>query len=167
MASQRVGLMQLRQLLVAALLAGLLPAGAPHGAESASDEGIRIEVTDGLLSVTLGEVALQPVLEAIAEQAGLQLKTRGELGTVRPQAFEGQPLAEGIRRVVGDNRINLMLSYETASDGGRHLVGVRAYGAREASRPTSARQVQRNWGPPTRRPPPPVPPPPAPIPPPG
>jgi hypothetical protein len=128
-------------------------------AEPISEEEIHIEFDRGRLAVAVGEVALERILDAIAREAGLRLKTRGDLGSARAQAFEGLPLSEGIKRVVGDSRVNLIMFYEPTLGGRkRRLIEVRAYERALMNRP----RVER--GPPSplptlpRAPPPPPPP---------
>ena len=130
-------------------------------AEPTSEEEIHIGFDRGRLAVAVGEVALERILDAIARQAGLRLKTRGDLGSARAQAFEGLPLTEGIKRVVGDSRVNLIMFYEPTPGGRkRRLIEVRAYAAQRAL--TNSPRVERGRPSPLptlpRAPPPPPPP---------
>lgn len=64
--------------------------------------GAEIEVDErGRLSAEVGEEPLEGVLQAIGEEAGIDVRFSGELGPARPQRFEGVPLATGIRLLVG------------------------------------------------------------------
>jgi hypothetical protein len=93
--------------------------------------GFRVKTEGDLLSVEIGDAPLGDVLLEIAKRAGFEVRTRGDLGWVRPQAFERLPLATGIQRLIGDERINLLMSYEVDDTGKKRLVEVRAYQAGE------------------------------------
>lgn len=107
-----------RRLATGAVVLGLATAqgGPPSfaGAErGGSGPPFDVRVDGGRLSVDLGAaVPLVRVLGAIAEQTGAELVVRGDPGEVRPQAFAGRPLAEGIRRLVEPN--GLVLAFEPA-----------------------------------------------------
>jgi hypothetical protein len=121
---------------------------------------MRIEVVDGALSVEVGAAPFDQILKNIGDQAGVRISVRGDLGEVRPQAFENLPLEEGVRRLVGDNRINLIMLYEADETGGRRLAEVRARASGEV--PEAYLQQRRMRTELSRvRPPPPPPPPPA------
>jgi hypothetical protein len=90
---------------------------------------LHVEVKEGLLSVQVGKMLLEDVLRQVAEQANLQIHTRGDLGQVRPQAFEEVPLEDGIRRLVGDNRVSLMMRYDVDEAGARRVAEILAYQA--------------------------------------
>lgn len=87
-------------------------------------EGIEVTVEDGLLSAELGAVPLVDVLTAIAEQTGARLSVRGQLGTVRPQAFKGVPLSEALPRVTQPNGV--ILQFNSGSGGARRLLAIHA-----------------------------------------
>lgn len=87
-------------------------------------EGIDVTVEDGLLSAELGAVPVLDVLTAIAEQTGARLSVRGQLGTVRPQAFKGVPLSEALPRVTQPNGVILQFNSESGS--ARRLLAIHA-----------------------------------------
>lgn len=120
-------------LFTAGLLFGGVVSAAAAQAEHAHGEPSKIEVDEGLLSVEVSDAPVTEVLEAIGEQAEFELKVRGELGETARQAFEGVPLEDGIRRLVGGNPVNLVMSYEVGKDGKRRLAEVRAHAARAVS----------------------------------
>jgi hypothetical protein len=66
---------------------------------------------------------------------------RGDLGKVRPQRFEGVPLDEGVRRLIGENRVNLMMRYEFDGAGEKRLVIAGAAGELPAE-PTEQRRMR-------------------------
>ena len=84
-----------------------------------------------LLDAEVRAAPLGDVLRAVAEKAGFEIETRGDLGEVRAQRFEGVPLDQAIRRLVGENPVNLIMRYEVGEPGGRRLVHVTARAAGE------------------------------------
>jgi hypothetical protein len=118
-----------------ALSLGLGIVLAASGSQAAEDESapetLRVEVVGQALSVEVGDVALREVLREVARQAGFEVETWGDLGQVPPERFEGVPLDEGVRRLVGDNRVNLIMRYEVDEAGDRRLVQVTARAAGE------------------------------------
>jgi hypothetical protein len=99
--------------------------------EKSAPETVRVEVVRQAVSVEVGDAALEEVLREVGRHAGFEVETRGDLGRARPQAFQGVPIDEGIRRLVGDNRVNLIMRYEVDQAGDRRLVEVDAGAAGE------------------------------------
>jgi hypothetical protein len=110
------------------LMLGLV---VPMESIAAEPEAARINVRGDLLDAEVSAVPLGDVLRAVAEKAGFEIETRGDLGEVRPQSFEGVALEDGIRRLVDDNRVNLIMRYEVDEAGKRRLVEVTARAAGE------------------------------------
>jgi hypothetical protein len=111
------------------------------------------------LSIETSDVALEEILLEIAQQAGVRMDIQGDLGLAQPQAFEGVPLDEGIRRLVGDNRVNLIMRYEIDNGGRKRLVEVVAHAASEVPDEVLERKRMRTELARVRIPPPPPPPP--------
>lgn len=110
----------------------LATSGGGQAAEKGTaPEALRVEVVGQALSATVEDAPLREVLRQVGRQAGLDVGTRGDLGLARPQAFEAVPLEEGIRRLIGDNRVNLMMRYKIEETGQRRLVKVIAFPAGE------------------------------------
>lgn len=82
---------------------------------------------DARLSVRTGALPLAEVLRAIANAAEVSVTVKGDLGTVRAQEFDGLAIADGLRRLIGDDHALLMV-YRPHPDGGRVLEEVRVYG---------------------------------------
>jgi hypothetical protein len=110
------------------LMLGLV---VPMESIAAEDEAARVDLRGDMLDVEVRAAPLGDVLRAVAEKAGFEIETRGDLGEVRPQSFEAVPLDEAIRRLVGDNRVNLIMRYEVGEAGERRLVEVTARAAGE------------------------------------
>ena len=86
--------------------------------------GLAVKIEGERISADLSQVPIADVLSAVAEQTGAQLSIRGDLGTVRPQAFSRVPLAEALPRVVQPNGV--LLHFGQAESGGRRLIAIRA-----------------------------------------
>ncbi len=87
---------------------------------------MEVSVENGTLSADLGNaVRIADVLAAVAEQTGATLSMRGDLGTARPQAFSGIPLAEALPRLAQPNGLILEFARPSAS-GERRLIAIRA-----------------------------------------
>ena len=86
--------------------------------------GLDVKIEGERISADLSQVPIADVLSAVAEQTGAQLSIRGDLGTVRPQAFSRVPLAEALPRVVQPNGV--LLHFGPAESGGRRLIAIRA-----------------------------------------
>jgi hypothetical protein len=85
-------------------------------------------VTDGRLSVRVGEAPLEAVLEAIAAQTDLTIIIRGDPGMVGPAAFADLPLDAGIRRLAGERRLMMVFRRSEGHGGQGRLREVRVYG---------------------------------------
>ena len=85
-------------------------AQAAAAAEGGPQGSLDVRIDGDRLSVDLGAVPLAEVLRVIAAQTGAELVVRGDLGELAPQAFTGEPLAEGIRRLIGSN--GLVMTFE-------------------------------------------------------
>ena len=110
----------------------MLAVSVSCAAEEGSAPGaLRVKVFGRALSVEVGDTALDEVLREVGHQAGFEVETRGDLGPVRPQVFEGVPIEQGIRRLVGDNPVNLMMRVEADQAGDKRLVEVSARAAGE------------------------------------
>ena len=112
------------------------------------------------LAVEVGAAPLAEVFHAWAKETGIAVEVRGDLGLVRPQAFEGVPLEEAVRRLVGENRVNLIMRYEVGETGERRLVEVTARAAGEVPAAFLEQRRMRTELSRIRIPPPPPPPPP-------
>jgi hypothetical protein len=87
--------------------------------------GLDVRVEGERISADLSQVPTADVLAAIAEQTGAKLIIRGNLGTVRPQAFSGMPLVDALPQLVQPNGV--LLQFAPAEDGdGRRLVAILA-----------------------------------------
>ena len=105
----------------------LLRAGIGFAAEEWRHSDIlRFEVEGQTLSIAIEDASLADVLDEVARRAKFDLETHGELGRVRSQQFAGVPLKEAIQRLVGDNRVNLVMRYATDEVGTRRLAEVHA-----------------------------------------
>ena len=109
----------------------MLGLALPTESVAAEPEAATIDLRGDLLDAEVGAAPLGDVLRAVAEKAGFEIETRGDLGEVRAQRFEGVPLDQAIRRLVGDNRVNLIMRYEVGETGERRLVEVTARAAGE------------------------------------
>jgi HEAT repeats len=101
------------------MLLALAGPAAPAGAAA-----IAVTVEGERVSADLSRVPVADVLAAIAGQTGAQLTVRGDLGTVRPQAFSGVPLGEALTRLAQPN--GLILQFGPTETGGRRLLAIRA-----------------------------------------
>ena len=86
--------------------------------------GLDVKIEGERISADLSQVPIADVLAAVAEQTGARLSIRGDLGTVRPQAFSRVPLAEALPRVVQPNGV--LLQFGPADSVGRRLIAIRA-----------------------------------------
>ncbi|MFO1119250.1 MAG: HEAT repeat domain-containing protein [Rhodospirillales bacterium] len=77
----------------------------------------------GRISASLGAVPVVDVLTMVAQQTGATLSVRGELGNVRPQAFNRMPLAEALPRLAQPN--GLILQFDETR-GARRLLAIHA-----------------------------------------
>jgi HEAT repeat protein len=85
--------------------------------------GLDVRVEGERLSADLSQVPIADVLAAIAEQTGARLSIRGDLGTVRPQAFAGVPLAQALPQLAQPNGV--LLRFAPARNGdGRRLIAI-------------------------------------------
>ena len=148
-----------RFLPAAVVLAGFVGAAAPAGAEP-SPATVKLRFDQQTLAAEVGAAPLAQVLRAVAEETDMEIEIRGELGEVRPQAFEGVPLEEAMRRLVGDNRVNLIMRYEVDAAGGRRVVSVTVRAAGEVPADFLEQRRMRAELSRVRIPPPPPPPPP-------
>lgn len=112
--------------LLAALFAGAVPAGAQ-------------EIQDGRLTMDVPAGPLQEVLQAIADEAGIEVEIEGELGDAEPQLIDGVPLDLAIRRLVGAHSL-VMLHERGAS---RRLTEIRVYAVEEDPAVRRAESVQQ------------------------
>jgi HEAT repeat protein len=101
--------------------------------------GLDVKIEGERISADLSQVPIADVLAAVAEQTGARLSIRGDLGTVRPQAFSRVPLAEALPRVVQPNGV--LLQFGPTETGGRRLIAIRAVapGAAQAGAATDSR----------------------------
>jgi hypothetical protein len=108
---------------------GIVLATRGSDAEEDAPEKLRVEVVGEALSIEVGDAAVGEVLREVARQAQFAVATYGNLGLARAQRFEGVPLEDAIQRLVGDNRVNLIMRYEIDAEGERRLVEVTARAA--------------------------------------
>lgn len=80
----------------------------------------------GQLAISTPATPVAPLLADIAEEAGFDLVTEGDLGDVVPQDVEGLTLEQGIRRLVDEERVSLLFRYRRDESGEARLVEVRA-----------------------------------------
>ena len=85
--------------------------------------GLDVRVEGEHISADLSQVPIADVLTAIAEQTGAKLSIRGNLGTVRPQAFSGVPLVDALPQLAQPNGVLLRFAPAEAGDG-RRLVAI-------------------------------------------
>ena len=119
------------RLLPRALLLGLALAllDDPGAAAQTGTASLDVQVADGRLSVDLDAGPLNEVLTAIADQTGAELVIRGDLGEVRPQAFQNEPLARGMRRLIGQNSMVMKFDPAAAPDAPPRLKRLMVYAA--------------------------------------
>jgi HEAT repeat protein len=86
--------------------------------------GLDVRVEGERISADLSQVPIADVLTAVAEQTGAKLSIRGNLGTVRPQAFSNVPLVDALPQVAQPNGV--LLQFAPGEDGGRRLVAILA-----------------------------------------
>jgi HEAT repeats len=98
--------------------------------------GLNVEIEGERISADLSQVPVADVLTAVAEKTGAKLSIRGDLGTVRPQAFSRVPLAEALPRVVQPNGV--LLQFAPAEGGGRRLIAIRAVAPGAIGQPVAA-----------------------------
>jgi hypothetical protein len=109
------------------------------------------------LSATVSTVAADNLLVVIADAAGIRVRVRGEVGTVRAQSFDGLPLDVAIQRLFRSPDRSLVMLYKPAPDGGQRLAEVRL-SARAARTPQTLADdapAQLAAAPPVAMPPPP------------
>jgi hypothetical protein len=75
------------------------------------------------------------VLSRIGEQAGIVITIVGDLGAVRPQQFEGLPLARAFRRLVEEQHALLMIYRAPRGGDGTRLHEIRVDADPWAMRP--------------------------------
>jgi hypothetical protein len=85
--------------------------------------GLDVRVEGERISADLSQVPIADVLTAIAEQTGAKLSIRGDLGTVRPQAFSGVPLVDALPQLAQPNGVLLRFAPAEGGDG-RRLVAI-------------------------------------------
>lgn len=97
----------------------------------------------GHASAALAEavIPLEVALREMSVAQSFELSVRGDLGQTVPQPIGDVSIEEAIRRLVGDNPVNLMMVYATDDEGNRKLVRVVAQEAREVS--AEEREQQR------------------------
>jgi hypothetical protein len=108
-------------------------ASGDAAAESAHEPTLEVRLEKDRLSVEVGAVPLVDVLNAIAEQTGAKLLVQGDPGTVQPQAFTDQPLAEGIRRLVEPNNLAMTFAPAMAPDAGPRLASLTVHASTSRS----------------------------------
>ena len=113
---------------------GLLAFGCAGAQAVAAEEtpaaavDLTVTVTEGRLSVRVGEAPLDAVLEAIAAQTDVAITIRGDPGMVRPQAFADLPIEAGIRRLTGERGLMMFFRPADQRGGPGRLQQVRVYG---------------------------------------
>jgi len=133
----------LAPLLVAATLLLLPSPGAAAAEDSApaTPPPPAVDVRDGQLTVTVQDADLAEVLALVAERAGFELKSSGNLGRVTA-SLSGVPVDEGVRRLAQEHE--LVLVYRRARPGqGSTLAEVRVFAARLAPAPAATRAASR------------------------
>jgi hypothetical protein len=99
--------------------------------------GLDVRVEGERISADLSQVPIADVLTAVAEQTGAKLSIRGNLGTVRPQAFSNVPLVDALPQVAQPNGV--LLQFAPGEDGeGRRLVAILAVAPGAAGPPTDS-----------------------------
>jgi hypothetical protein len=101
--------------------------------------GLDVRVEGERISVDLSQVATADVLTAIAEQTGAKLSIRGNLGTVRPQAFSGVLLVDALPQLAQPNGV--LLRFAPVGGSGRRLIAIVAI-APGAAAPAGASGLQ-------------------------
>ena len=148
---------------VALGLACLVSAGGAGSEPAGAAAELAVEIADGRLSVRVGGMPLDQVLEAVAAQSEIAITVRGDAGTVRPQAFADLPVEAAIRRLAGDR--GLLMLFAPAGDGGMpgRLRQVRVYGDLPSDDTRADPPLVRTFGTPPRQRPPAAPSPPLPA----
>jgi hypothetical protein len=98
--------------------------------------GVEVQIEGERISADLSQVPIADVLTAVAEQTGARLSIRGDLGTVRPQAFSRVPLADALPQLVQPNGV--LLQFAPVEGGGRRLVAIRAVAPGAIGQPNTA-----------------------------
>jgi hypothetical protein len=116
------------------LSAGLALACSLAGGQAIA--ALEVQIEGQRISANLSQVPIADVLTAVAEQTGALLSIRGDLGTVRPQAFSRVPLAEALPQLARPNGV--LLQFEPAEGGGRRLIAIRAVAPGAIGEPAGA-----------------------------
>jgi HEAT repeats len=111
-----------RRPLAAALPASLLLACSLAAGQAIA--GLEVQIEGERITADLSQVPIADVLRAVAERTGARLTIRGDLGTVRPQAFSRVPLADALPQLARPNGV--LLQFAPAEGGGRRLIAIRA-----------------------------------------
>jgi HEAT repeats len=98
--------------------------------------GLEVQIEGERISADLSQVPIADVLAAVAERTGARLSIRGDLGTVRPQAFSRVPLAEALPQLARPNGV--LLQFAPAEGGGRRLIAIRAVAPGAIGQPVAA-----------------------------
>jgi hypothetical protein len=107
-------------------------------------EPLAYDADTGHVSATIEAMPADELLRAIGDVASIRVRTRGDVGTVRAQSFEGLPLDEAIRRVFRSPDRALLMLYEVTPDGGQRLAEVRLSPRTVTSGPPAPRpQVEK------------------------
>lgn len=88
----------------------------PSGSMSEPRQAIRIGVTGSMIEVEAREVALDELLQAMSEKAGMHLKLKGQMAETVSVSLEPMPVEEALKRVL-QNRGSFMLNYKRTADG--------------------------------------------------
>lgn len=117
--ASRPRLQSLGQQCWSMFIAALLVCAAPA-------QALEVSVDGEQLTADLRQEPVADVLAAVARQTGAKLSIRGDLGSVRRQAFSRVPLAEALPRLVQPNGLILEFAPTPDATGGRRLVAIRA-----------------------------------------
>lgn len=99
---------------------------------AAPASAIDVTVSEGRLSLDIEEVALAELLQAIGDAAAIEITLRGDLGKVGPRSMVDEPLAAGIRRLLG--RHSVLMLYDSSAEGESRLREIKV----EAAGPVTA-----------------------------
>lgn len=110
---------------------------------AAQAKEIEVTVTGGRLSLEAEEVALADLLRAIGEAAAIEVTVRGDLGNVGRRSLVDEPLAAGIRRLLGRHSVLMLYDRNAAGEPRLREIKVEAAGTVTAA---TGRSVGRPAG---------------------
>jgi hypothetical protein len=99
-------------MILAAVLAGALPAPAP--ASEVTPSALEVRVSQGLVTLEARGARLEDVLRALATRAGFELELRGDLSATVTRSFTDVPLDRAIQRLVRGQSLGFVYAPDAA-----------------------------------------------------